>query len=135
MKSITITLPVPHKYLNPNNAGRSIAFARGKSRVKRAAKGNAYIAALAASKNTRPMWERATVAVRLFVRTPSGLRMDADNLIASLKPHADGIAEAGIVANDIGLVWLPPVKVLDKANPRLELTISRVENEAKASVP
>jgi hypothetical protein len=124
MNSITITLPVPHKYLNPNNAGRSLAFARGKSRVKKAAKGNAYVAALAASKSARPMWKRATIHATLYCRTHSGLRMDADNLIASLKPHADGIADAGIVENDIGLVWLPPDRILDKANPRLVLTIT-----------
>lgn len=126
MTSVTLTLPVPHKYLNPNNAGRSLAFARGKGRVKRAAKGNAYLAALHATKSARPMWKRATVHVTLYCRTPSGLRMDADNLIASLKPIADGIAEAGIVENDIGFVWLPPVKVVDKANPRLVLVLTEI---------
>lgn len=125
MNSITITLPVPHKYLNPNRAKRSIGFARGHARAKRDAKGNAYVAALAASKSSRPMWKRATVQVTLYCRTPSGLRMDDDNLIASLKSVADGIAQAGIVANDIGFDWTSkPVKVVDKANPRLVLVIT-----------
>ena len=126
MNSITITLPVPHKYLSPNSQGRSINFARGKSRVKKAAKANAFVAALNASKSIRPMWKRATIQVTLYCRTPSGLRMDDDNLIASLKCHADGIAAAGIIENDIGFEWPKPVKIVDKTNPRLVLVITEI---------
>jgi Holliday junction resolvase RusA-like endonuclease len=126
VNTITITTSLPHAVLNPNRQKRSGRFARWKAAEKNKAKGGAYLAAVVASKNTRLMWERATVQVTFYLRDRRGLDADQDNRIASIKGVMDGIAEAGIVANDRGLTWLPVRHEVDKVNPRLEITITEL---------
>jgi Holliday junction resolvase RusA-like endonuclease len=128
VNTVTITVPLPHKCLQPNRQNRSARFARWKAAEKNKAKGGAYIAALHASKSSRPMWAQATVRATFYLKDRRGLNADQDNRIASMKGILDGIAEAGIVANDRGLTWLPVQHSVDGGNPRLEIIISHVEN-------
>lgn len=127
MNSITIVVSLPHKYLQPNCQGRSLAFARGKTRVKKIAKREAYIMALQASNSSRPRWKRASVAAVFYLPSRRGILADQDNRIASCKAQIDGIAEAGIVENDRGLVWEPVRHEVDAESPRLQLTITELE--------
>lgn len=48
---------------------------------------------------------------------------DADNLLASLKPAFDGIADAGVVVNDCGLHHKPVKRSVDKNDPRVVIVI------------
>lgn len=120
MTAITITLPLPPRALSPN--GRSHWAIKAKA-VKRY-RADAAIAAMAAMNEVGiapPRWERATATVRVYKRTAH--RTDSDNMTASLKAGIDGIADAGVIANDVGLVPMPPEMFVDKKNPRVEIDV------------
>ena len=54
---------------------------------------------------------------------------DEDNFIASLKATLDGIADAGLVANDSTFRFVGPIVwKIDKKNPRVELMFESMEN-------
>jgi Holliday junction resolvase RusA-like endonuclease len=72
-----------------------------------------------------PGWLKATCQVSAFYAV--NRRRDADNLIASLKSAFDGIADNGVIANDSGLIHLPAIIGRDPRNPRIEITITGVE--------
>lgn len=122
MMAITIVLPLPPRTLSPN--GRS--HWATKARAVKKYRGDAKVAALAAMNEAgmrcAPMWERATAAITFYKRTAH--QSDLDNLIASLKAGLDGIADAGVIANDSGLTPLPPTVVKDAANPRVEIVVT-----------
>jgi Holliday junction resolvase RusA-like endonuclease len=54
---------------------------------------------------------------------------DPDNALAMLKPYFDGLADAGVLANDRNLAHNPIRFEKDKTNPRVEVTITRVGGE------
>ena len=74
-------------------------------------------------------WPAASILVRWYGATAHCLRLDADNIIGSLKGAVDGLADAGLIADDRGVTWLPPVRAVDKANPRVELIVTKTEPE------
>lgn len=125
-ETATIILPLPPRVLSPNaHAGGSM-----RGRMMRAAASKRYrrlaeAAAEAARVESGP-WERATVAARFFHAT--NRRRDDVNHLAMLKPAYDGIVDAGILVDDDSkhLTTLPPSFDVDRENPRVELTISRV---------
>lgn len=121
MKSVTVTIPVPHRSLSPN----ARAYWAVKAKHKQNARHTAQILTLKETKCSIHNWPTASVAVVWFARTASGLRMDHDNIIGSLKGTIDGIADAGLLADDRGVTWLPPRVEVDKLNPRIEITITK----------
>jgi len=64
------------------------------------------------------------VTARFFFKTRR--RRDRDNLLASLKAAFDGLADAGLVADDSGLIHMPVEQYIDRADPRVELVVERV---------
>lgn len=123
--SVSFTVAIPSKSLSPNNAP---ATARGHI-FKRAAykrcRDAAQLACMAAIKGPPPRWEKATAQATFFHK----LRRcrDKDNLAASLKAVWDGVARAGLIANDRGLSPLPP-RTRDGVNgweQRVEITITQ----------
>ena len=79
---------------------------------------------------TPPRWGKAVYkAVFLF---PDARRRDPDNCIASLKAYLDGIADAGLVANDCDL-WpvRPEIRQCARISrmPRVEITITEEKIE------
>jgi Holliday junction resolvase RusA-like endonuclease len=44
-------------------------------------------------------------------------------MLSSLKAAFDGLADAGLIADDSGLTHLPVIVKVDKLNPRVELHI------------
>lgn len=117
--SLTVTVALPPKACNPNARLHWAAKGRG----VRACRQAAALAAKAALKGKpAPMWAKAAVKVEAFF--PTARFPDPDNLIASLKATFDGLADAGVVANDRGLWPERPSIAKDKANPRIVLTIT-----------
>jgi crossover junction endodeoxyribonuclease RusA len=51
-------------------------------------------------------------------------RRDRDNLISSCKAYFDGLADAGLIANDSGFTLGLVVFEVDKEEPRIELEVS-----------
>lgn len=73
-----------------------------------------------------PRWKTANV--QITVTPPDRRRRDKDNLLASLKAAFDGAQDAGLIADDSGLTYLPIVITEpDKANARVTLTFIRTD--------
>lgn len=116
-----LTLPLPAKELSPN---ARVHWAK-KAKAAKSQRMGAQIRAMLAANGRTPCWTRAqTRAVFYF---PTNRRRDMDNAQAALKAAWDGIADAGVIANDSGLVHLPPEMRIDKANPRVEISIVAIE--------
>jgi crossover junction endodeoxyribonuclease RusA len=120
--NITITIPLPPAALKPNSRPHWSRKARAAKAYRKAA----WAATVAATSPGLPMrWRKASVQVTAFFKTVR--HPDPDNLIASLKAAFDGIADAGLVADDKELWPLRPIIGKDAEFPRIELTISPEE--------
>lgn len=111
---IIIALPLPPDKLHPNKRYNRM----GKYRLAKQYKETAYLVACG---GRRPKWETATVRCAFYFKT--NRRRDQDNAIAWMKAGFDGIAAAGVVANDSGFRHQEPAFKVDKDNPRVEVTI------------
>lgn len=123
---IVIRMPLPPKELSPN---ARVHWAR-KAKVVKAVREEAYYSTLAAMREVgiTAYWPIAVIEPRFYVAT--NRRRDRDNLAASLKAARDGIADAGLVANDTDLRNIDPEIIVDKTTaPRVELWIKRKEIE------
>lgn len=100
--SVEISLPLPHPSLSPNSRKHWATKARWVKTFRDLAR----IAAIEAMPCS-PHWPSATV--RCTFTFPDRRKRDADNLLASMKSAFDGLADAGIVANDSGFRHLPIV--------------------------
>jgi crossover junction endodeoxyribonuclease RusA len=119
MTSITIILPIPVRKLSPN---ARVHWAE-KAKLVRASRKTAHLAAVEALNLRRPPgWVKAKMEVNAFFK--HNRSRDADNFMASLKSVCDGIADAGIIANDKGLWPERPTFEKDSSNPRIEITIT-----------
>jgi Holliday junction resolvase RusA-like endonuclease len=112
---MVIVLPLPPRELSPNARPHWAA----KARAVRQYRETAYLSALAECR-ARPL-RVARVTARFYFRTQR--RRDRDNLLASLKPAFDGIADAGVVANDAGMIHMPVEQYVDRIDPRVEIAV------------
>lgn len=128
MTSITIVMPLPPKCLRGNakppcSRRGAIGLAKTKQRVR----GDAYMLAMAEIGRVRaPRWSRATVTLKWYAQRSSWLP-DEDNAVRSVKHHIDGMADAGVVANDREICGWDVVREVDKARPRVEITVRAKE--------
>ena len=116
--SMVIVLPLPPRELSPNARPHWAV----KARAVRCYREAAYLSALA-GRPGRPL-HAAKVTARFFFRTRR--RRDRDNLLASLKPAFDGIADARVVANDAGMIHMPVEQYVDRRDPRVEVAVVAV---------
>lgn len=121
--SIKIVTKIPSAALSPNS--------RSHWRVKHAA-----------SKSIKKVTVNSVqVALSLLHEIPEGLpwhevelqatyyhnckrRRDPDNLVALLKYPIDGLVVSGLLVDDDQITLKPVQRLIDKDNPRLELTVS-----------
>jgi Holliday junction resolvase RusA-like endonuclease len=116
--SMVIVLPLPPRELSPNARPHWAV----KARAVRCYREAAYLSALA-SRPGRPL-QAAKVTACFFFRDRR--RRDRDNLLASLKPAFDGIADARVVTNDAGLIHMPVEQCVDRRDPRVEIVVEAV---------
>lgn len=122
-EQITITLEMPHKHLSPNSRCHWAQKAKQR-KIQRMASNLRIRQALGA--NCSPKWESANV--QITVTPPDRRRRDKDNLEGSLKAAFDGAQDAGLIADDSGLTYLPVVIAEpDKANAGVTLTFIRTD--------
>jgi len=123
MNTITLTLDLPPRELSPNHQPASRGGRMGKAAKTKAYRRYVAMVALAAlGRRPAPMWPAATLSLAFYFATKR--RRDKDNAAASFKAGRDGLADAGIVANDCGITDLPVVMQVDKDRPSLTATIS-----------
>ena len=126
---MTIVLPLPSPDLNPN----ARVYWRRLAEAKKVARQEACLAATSRMNElgwcNPPRWKAATAQCRFFWRTNH--RHDRDNAAASCKAIWDGFTDAGVWADDAGVIFLPVLMAVSAINPRLEIDVAAVE---KASV-
>jgi len=110
-----IVLPLPPRELSPNARPHWAAKARAVKRYRQ----TAWLCALAV-RPSQPI-QTARVTSRFFFRNRR--RRDRDNLLASLKPAFDGIADARVVTSDSGMIHMPVEQYVDRADPRVEIGV------------
>lgn len=115
---LTVVLPLPLRALSPNSR---VHWAT-KAKAVREYRGIAKLIALEAiGRRIRPRWTCAKAFTRFFFADRR--ERDRDNLLAAMKSAYDGTADAGVVANDSGLVHMPVEMDIDGTNPRVEVRI------------
>lgn len=130
---IVIVLPLPPKMLHPNARPHYMAKARATKKA-RADAGWLTLVSMNDADVGKPRWPEAACRARFYFAKPAN--RDRDNLIAWLKAYFDGVADAGLVANDAGITHLPVEHFIDTANPRVELHFERIgTNERGACRP
>lgn len=112
-----IVLRPPPKELSPNARGGHPAK---KARPVREYRQHAW--AEARRNGVPPHFLRARVQVTYYAATDRG--RDGDNFLATMKPAFDGIADAGVVANDKQMVHEPVRFEIDRKYPRVEIEIT-----------
>ncbi|CAB4165146.1 hypothetical protein UFOVP817_38 [uncultured Caudovirales phage] len=123
MTTITIVLPLPDKCLSPNARVHWAKKAKVVKHMRVACKYLTTSAIALYGYPERPNWTRATYKARFYWK--NNRQHDSDNAIASIKSALDGVADAGLVVNDSGLWPERPEFLIDKENPRLEITFTK----------
>lgn len=118
MNSITITLPLPVKELSPN-AREHWAV---KAKAKKVARNTAWAATKELLNGRRPLWVNAMSKCVFYFKTSA--KHDSDNALSSCKALFDGIVDAGLLMDDVGLGHYPVEIRKDAKNPRVEITIT-----------
>jgi crossover junction endodeoxyribonuclease RusA len=121
--TIKVFLPLPPDCLRPNARPH---WAR-KAAATQKARGDACIATIAAGSRGFT-WKAPTLQPTFFFAT--NRKRDSDNLRGWLKATQDGIADA-LRVNDKIIAMLDPVEEIDKADPRLEITITELDTPAE----
>jgi crossover junction endodeoxyribonuclease RusA len=124
MKQIRINLEMPHKHLSPNSRCHWAQKAKAKKEQRQSSR---YLICMEMywAGCTMP-WKTANV--QIVVTPPDRRRRDKDNLLASLKAAFDGAQDAGLIADDSGLTYLPiTITEPDKANAGVQITFIKTD--------
>ena len=119
MTNLKITLPFPAAALNPNRRGGRSWQATAAEKAEAVQTGK--IATLDALKGKRPVIA-TPVKFSITFYCPDRRRRDIDNLLASLKPSLDGIAQATGIDDSV-IEEMQLIKRYDLSNPRVEIDI------------
>lgn len=114
---LRLILDLPPRELSPN---ARVHWARKAKAVKQY-RTMAWIVARNETRAKRLEWNSAEV--RAVFLLPDKRRRDPDNLMASLKAAFDGIVDAHVLTDDRALIIYPPVLMVDRENPRVEIEL------------
>ena len=129
--SIIIVVPLPPHELNPNGRAHWAAKARAVKLARKQAHDAAMMVLLKDWGDGGLPWKRASLRAVFYFPDKRGLKSDTDNLIASLKATADGIADAGVIENDRGFAWMTLAKCIDPETPRVVLEITEIKENGQ----
>lgn len=122
---ITITVPIPQR--DPNKRKSHWRPQREIALIDRGVGKIACIDAInrAGLQPGQLNWERARIDIIWF--HPTKRFRDEQNMIDALKHVVDGFQDAGLIRDDNGISFSPVEKATDKSEPRVELTVVRVQ--------
>ena len=115
----TVTLGWPSRALSPNARSHWATLAR----AKKAARKEGYFAV---NCGAPILIGAAHIRIQVTFIPPDARRRDLDNLIASIKPHLDGISDA-IGIDDSRWIWAAPVMAAPEKPGRVVVTLTPVE--------
>ena len=121
MTSITITLGLPPKELSPNSRTCWWVKAMYTKGYREAAWATTF---KAIGRAKPPRWMRARATATFYFAT--NRKRDFDNADATLKACWDGIAQAGLIADDAGLEHGTTQFRIDPESPRVQLFIEEI---------
>lgn len=122
MNAITVVLDLPFSEQSPNVSVGHWSKKSGPVKVSRQYAAMETTNVLNRARIwTPPRWKNAEMIAVFYYAT--NRRRDRSNSAACLKAYEDGIADAGIVENDCGMVPMPSELLIDKEHPRVEITI------------
>ena len=102
MQKLTLELAWPDKRLQPNARCHWAA----KAKAVKSAREFAYMSAAAGMEIEK--WQRVkTASIEFVFYDPVKRRRDRDNHLAACKAYIDGFADAGLIDDDSGFVYLP----------------------------
>lgn len=119
--AIRIVLPLPPRVLWPNARPHWAARARAVKAYRSRARVETLLA-MHRARLDRPRWPAAVEQTSFYFHDRRN--RDRDNCLAAMKSAFDGIADAGLVANDHGLTHLPVRVDVDPARPRVEVVVT-----------
>lgn len=119
MNTLKIVLPFPAAALNPNRRGGRVW--QSTVSCKTEALNTSYASTLEALGRERPIIA-TPVKFSITFYCPDRRRRDIDNLLASLKPSLDGIANATGIDDSV-IEEMQLLKRYDLSNPRVEVNI------------
>jgi hypothetical protein len=126
MNTITIELPIPPKILNANGRTRSLHFRASKVKKYRT---DAVLCSLAAlDRRDPPRFKKALVRCAWYFQSNRN-RYDPNNLDHWIKAGIDGIQDAEIIINDRHAIPGGHTQHTDAANPRVEVTLERLDDD------
>ncbi len=79
-----------------------------------------------------PKWEQASIQATFYKPGNRAKRSDDDGLNSWLKSSADGLEDAGIMLNDSGFRWLPPVQIIGAAagpKPKVVIVVTKIQED------
>ena len=125
-EQLTFCLKLPPKVLSPNYRPASRGGRMGQYAAAKSQKFKTIDAIDQLCCETLP-WARCEVSVKFYHKIKR--RRDTDNAMGSVKSMYDGIALAGVVADDTPeyMTRKEPAFLADKEQPRIEITIRRIE--------
>ena len=122
---VKIVLPWIDKRLNAHNKGHW----RAKAEPTREARAKALsLATRLIIDGAEPIKSVASISYIFYV--PNMVRRDSANMKQSCKPYVDGIVDSGLISGDHWQVLQDKgvAVIVDKLNPRVEITIERVDD-------
>ena len=122
-KVLDIHIPMPPKQMHPN----SRTHWRAKLKPKAQQRQEAYLVAKAVT-DSGPMWTAARIKATFWLGT-RGHKNDSDNLIGWLKASIDGLRDAGILADDDSVTWLPPEQKYGKGAGKERFVVLTVSSQ------
>ena len=135
VESITVTVPIPGKYCDPNV--RTQSFQARASHIAKARKTGCLVMTDAINRlkeNRRFLslpWSSVEANIKWFHKT---VRFrDVQNIIATLKATFDGFQDAGIVVDDNVISTFTVERLKDADDPRVEITLTRCDAEMEAT--
>ena len=126
---IWIVLPLPTRVLSPNcrKYTRRLQYMHRQAAQKQK---RMTVEAIEARGCRGLNWDKCRVSVKAYFKNKRS--RDEDNFMGSLKHMYDGIVAAGVVPDDNRrhmIRELPDLENLDKDAPRMEITITREDDE------
>ena len=123
-ESFRLVLPLPPPQCRPNFRTLDPKY---QSAIKSRWRETCRRHVLAALGGRRPKWTQARLDIRYYFRDR---RMwDEDNCVASLKQAIDSL-KGLVIVDDRTLAVGRPERLVDRDNPRVELTVSEIETHA-----
>jgi len=129
-ETVTIILRLPNPMLSPNMPVFSVRGRMARAAMSKKYRREACESTLACNVQTGP-WPKAELQATFYHK--QNRRRDGVNYNQMLKAAQDGVVDAGLVIDDDAehLSTLPPKFEIDKKFPRVEITVTRKEGDAR----